>query len=153
MLTASCLATRIITGFRNRRADRGGMALIGKEQLFRQSGLQFMPFNTIYQLYAMVKAGSPKLESSRNLAADSGFAHVLHADRSERSCEFTMATTTQLYNPKTRCWNTPLLDQLQIPKGLFLPPVPPGTIIGALTRRKFVGVKRPCLGGDCRSYA
>lgn len=42
-------------------------SLIGKEKLFLQSGLQFMPFNTLYQLYAMKKAHSPKLEQADTL--------------------------------------------------------------------------------------
>ncbi len=118
-------------------------ALIGKEQLYAQSGLQFMPFNTIYQLYAMVKAGSPKLRAAETLLLTPDL--LVYMLTNKRSCEFTMATTTQLYNPKTRSWNTPLLDQLQIPKGLFLPPVPPGTKIGALSEEVCRELNVPAL--------
>lgn len=104
--------------------------LVGAEELFRQSGLQFMPFNTLYQLYAMKKAASPKLDAARTLLLTPDLlAYMLTG---VRSCEFTMATTTQLFHPEKRAWNKELMDRLGIPSGLFLDPVQPGSRIGPL---------------------
>lgn len=105
--------------------------LIGQEVLFRQSGLQFMPFNTLYQLYAMKKAASPRLDIAQTLLLTPDLLAYLLTG--VKSCEFTMATTTQLYNPGTKMWNTWLMDKLGIPSRMFIEPVHPGTIIGSLT--------------------
>jgi len=105
--------------------------LVGQRELFEQSGLQFMPFNTLYQLYAMKKAASPKLDVARTLLLTPDLLAYLLTG--VRSCEFTMATTTQLYHPGEQRWNTELMEKLGIPTGLFLDPVHPGTILGPLT--------------------
>lgn len=105
--------------------------LIGKDRLYEQGGLQFMPFNTINQLYAMKKANSPKLDvASTLLLTPDLLAYFLTG---EKVCEFTMATTTQLYHPKEQQWNTALMDQLGIPSQLFMEPIHPGTIFGTLS--------------------
>jgi rhamnulokinase len=105
--------------------------LIGPQALFEQSGLQFMPFNTLYQLYAMRKAASPKLDMAHTLLLTPDLLAYLLTG--VKSCEFTMATTTQLYHPGTQAWNTELMDRLGIPSRLFLDPVHPGTILGPLS--------------------
>jgi rhamnulokinase len=105
--------------------------LIGREKLFLESGLQFMPFNTIYQLYAMKKANSPKLEQAETLLLTPDL--LMYFLTGEKVCEFTMATTTQLFNPITRSWNSGLMDQLGIPSHIFLDPLYPGIHFGHLT--------------------
>jgi rhamnulokinase len=105
--------------------------LIGEEKLFLESGLQFMPFNTIYQLYAMKKASSPKLEQAETLLLTPDL--LMYFLTGKKVCEFTMATTTQLFNPVTRSWNTGLMDQLGIPSHIFLDPLHPGIPFGQLT--------------------
>ncbi|GGD97876.1 rhamnulokinase [Paenibacillus nasutitermitis] len=106
-------------------------AMIGEDKLFRESGLQLMPFNTIYQLYAMKKAGSVPLEHAQTLLLTPDL--LTYFLTGVKACEFTMATTTQLFRPDERVWNEPLMDRLGIPSGLFLAPVHPGTETGRLT--------------------
>ncbi|GIO16077.1 carbohydrate kinase [Cohnella xylanilytica] len=106
-------------------------SLVGREELFRQGGLQLMAFNTIYQLYAMRKANSPKLDIAKTLLLTPDLLAYLLTG--VRVCEFTMATTTQLFHPERRKWNTELMERLGIPPGLFLDPIRPGTAIGPLT--------------------
>lgn len=106
-------------------------ALIGQEALFKQSGLQFMPFNTLYQLYAMKKVASPKLDIAKTLLLTPDLLAFLLTG--VKVCEFTMATTTQLFHPLTQKWNTELMERLGIPSDLFLTPIHPGTLIGPLT--------------------
>ncbi|MUT67207.1 rhamnulokinase family protein [Paenibacillus sp. NEAU-GSW1] len=105
-------------------------ALIGKEALFQQGGLQFMPFNTVYQLYAMRKASSPKLDAARTLLLTPDLLVYFLTGR--KVCEFTMATTTQLFHPEKQAWNTELLERLGIPSTMLLEPIHPGTRIGPL---------------------
>jgi rhamnulokinase len=106
--------------------------LEGKDRLYRESGIQFMPFNTIYQLYAMRKASSPKLDCAETLLLTPDL--LVYLLTGVRACEYTMATTTQLMLPGTRTWNVELMGQLGIPSRLFLKPVEPGTIVGPLSR-------------------
>lgn len=105
--------------------------LIGEGRLFLKSGLQFMPFNTIYQLYAMKKMHSPKLDMAHTLLLTPDLLAYLLTG--VKVCEFTMATTTGLFHPGTRAWNKPLMEQLGLPAAAFLDPVLPGTRVGALT--------------------
>lgn len=105
-------------------------ALIGSESLFSQSGLQFMPFNTLYQLYAMKKAGSPKLDVAKTLLLTPDL--LVYLLTGHKNCEFTMATTTQLFHPEKREWNRELMERLGIPSHMFLEPVEPGKPIGPL---------------------
>ncbi|MBD2867471.1 rhamnulokinase [Paenibacillus arenilitoris] len=107
------------------------IARFGKESLYEQGGLQFMPFNTINQLFAMSKAASPKLAAADTLLLTPDLlAYFLTG---KKVCEFTMATTTQLYRPKEQAWNTELMEKLGIPSRLFLEPIHPGRTIGPLT--------------------
>jgi rhamnulokinase len=106
-------------------------ALVGRRELYEQGGLQFMPFNTIYQLYAMAKARTPRLDAAETLLLTPDLITYLLTGR--KVCEFTMATTTQLLHPLTKTWNTPLMERLGIPPRLFLDVVPPGTRVGPLS--------------------
>jgi len=103
----------------------------GKERLFAESGLQFMPFNTIYQLHAMKKAGSPKLDQAETLLLMPDL--LLYFLTGVKICEFTNATTTQLIHPHTQTWNRELMSELGLPPGMFLEPTHAGTIVGRLT--------------------
>jgi rhamnulokinase len=105
--------------------------LIGKDSLYEQGGLQFMPFNTVNQLYAMKKAGSPKLAAASTLLLTPDL--LTYFLTGEKVCEFTMATTTQLFEPKEQKWNSALMEKLGIPSQIFLDPIHPGTRIGPLT--------------------
>jgi len=49
-----------------------------------------------------------------------------------KACEFTMATTTQCYDPRQRAWSQPLLEALSIPTHIFPEVVQPGTVLGAV---------------------
>lgn len=105
-------------------------SMLGEYELYRQGGLQFMPFNTIYQLYAMRKANSPKLDIAETLLLTPDLLAYLLTGR--KVCEFTMATTTQLFHPELQAWNVPLMEHLGIPSKLFLDPIQPGSKIGPL---------------------
>ncbi|WP_019636056.1 rhamnulokinase [Paenibacillus fonticola] len=116
---------------------------IGSEQLFRESGLQFMPFNTLYQLYAMKKAGSPKLEMAQTLLLTPDLLNYFLTGH--KACEFSMATTTQLYDPVKGAWNLPLMERLGLPGAIFLDPVEPGTVIGELSEAVCAELEVPPL--------
>lgn len=104
---------------------------IGTDELYQQTALQNMPFNTIYQLFAMNQASSVQLGVAKHFLMISDLLAYLLTGR--RTNEYTMATTTQLVHPTGRTWNTSLMDLLLIPSQLFSDPIQPGEIIGPLT--------------------
>ena len=103
----------------------------GRQNIFDATGIQFMQFNTLYQLYAMVINQSPEFEIAETmLMMPSLFTYFFSGQKVN---EFTHVTTTQMYNPRTGTWATDLLAQLGIPTGIFEAEiVPPGTIVGDL---------------------
>lgn len=107
--------------------------LVGKDTLYEQSGLQCMPFNTIYQLFAMKKATSPKLDFAHTLLLTPDL--LTYFLTGKKVCEFTMATTTQLFLPEQKAWNYELMQRLGIPRHIFLDPIQPGQFVGSLTNQ------------------
>jgi rhamnulokinase len=105
--------------------------LIGTEELYRQTGLQNMPFNTIYQLYAMIKFRSPKLDIARHLLMIPDLIAYMLTGRI--TCEYTAASTTQMLHPDQKTWNKSLMETVGIPLQLFTDPIRPGELIGPLT--------------------
>jgi rhamnulokinase len=103
---------------------------IPRERIYDLTGIQFLPFNTLFQLYALRLSGSPLLGMAEDLLfMPDLFTYLLSG---ERSTEFTYATTSQLYNPVSEAWETELLDLLELPASLMQPLVSPGTVVGSL---------------------
>lgn len=103
-------------------------AKVPREEIFAQTGIQFMPINTLYQLLSMVESQSPQLEiASTFLTAPDLLNYWLTGTK---VCEFSNATTTQLFNPSTGTWATNLMARLGIPSHMFPEIVQPGTRLG-----------------------
>jgi len=105
-------------------------AQIPPHVIFSRTGIQFLPFNTIYQLYALKEAKSPWLqEGNRLLMIPDLLRYFLTG---EMHNEFTNATTTQLYNPVKGAWDGELLRLLDLPKSWFGDVLKPGQQAGSL---------------------
>ncbi len=103
---------------------------IPKSEIFKRTGIQFLPFNTIFQLYALKLADSPLLrETDRFLMIPDLLRYFLTG---EKVSEFSNATTTQLYNPTLGQWDTELLQRLGLPDSWFGTIVQPGAGAGKL---------------------
>ncbi len=107
-------------------------AICGREEIFAETGLQFMELNTLYQLIAMKFQNSPLLEAAESFLMIPDLFHWLLTG--VKTNEFTDASTTQFYNPRTKGWSTKLLDRFGIPTRMLGEIVPPGTRLGALRR-------------------
>ncbi len=105
-------------------------SIVPQNEIFAHTGLQFMQFNTLYQLLAMKLAGSPLLDMAQTLLMMPDLFHWLMTGR--KSNEFTDATTTQFYNPVEGGWAGELLGKLDLPAGILGPISPPGTDLGPL---------------------
>ncbi|TYC21381.1 rhamnulokinase [Micromonospora sp. MP36] len=99
---------------------------LGAERLYRTTGLQQLPFNTLYQLVAA--AGSPQLAAARRLLLIPDL--IAYWLTGEVTAEITNASTTQLYDLRRRAWATDLMADAGIPAYLFPPLREPGTRIG-----------------------
>ena len=106
-------------------------AAISREQMFANTGLQFMELNTAYQLYAMRLEQSPLLDVAERFLMIPDFLHWQLCG--EKCNEYTNASTTQLLDPQTGGWSTTVLRALELPEHIFLPPVQPGTVLGNIT--------------------
>jgi rhamnulokinase len=102
--------------------------LVGREKIFRHTGLQFMQFNTLYQLLAMKWGRSPLLEIAETFLMMPDLFHWLMTG--VKTNEFTNATTTQFFNPITHDWARELLEEFELPSHILLPISEPGSRIG-----------------------
>jgi rhamnulokinase len=119
--------------YRDARTD-GVMDAVFKrvpaDEIYAITGIQFLPFNTLYQLYAACQA-TPKLidAASTMLTVPDLFNYWLTGSP---VAEYTNATTTQFVDARTRYWATELLSELGIPTRLLPPVVEAGTMLGRL---------------------
>jgi len=103
---------------------------VSRSEIFNQSGLQFMRFNTLYQLLALQNVNSPLIDAAESLLLMPDLFHWLLTG--EKANEYTNATTTQFYNPQEKRWATELFDSFSLPQKLLGQVVPPGTELGPL---------------------
>ena len=104
--------------------------LVAREEIFEQTGLQFLEINTLYQLLSMAERNSQQLRVARTFLMMPDLFNFWLTGR--KACEFSNATTTQFYNPRTDGWATDLLNRLNIPVDMLPEVVPPGTSLGPL---------------------
>jgi rhamnulokinase len=105
---------------------------VPREEIYSTTGIQFLPFNSLYQLFAAKRATPRVLEAAKGMLMIPDLFHYWMTGNAV--CEVTNATTTQMVNVTTRSWATELLDRLALPSSVPGTIVEPGTIIGALAR-------------------
>jgi len=117
--------------YRDHRTD-GVMADVqnelGKTALYQLTGIQFLPFNTLYQLKAMVDAKPDWLAQVTDFVMIPDYLAYRLTGKLNR--EYTNATTSQLVNIETNDWDTTLLDYLNLPRRWFGQIKQPGNQIG-----------------------
>jgi rhamnulokinase len=120
-----------IVHYRDSRTDgmlEKAFRRIPKAEIFAHTGIQFMQLNTAYQLLSLVESESPLLQVAETFLMVPDLLNYWLTG--EKVCEFTNATTTQLYNPITGNWSDELIMRLNIPRQIFPAIVPPATPIG-----------------------
>lgn len=120
--------------YRDHRTD-GVMAQVindlGKENLYRKTGIQFLPFNTIYQLKALADRQPELLSQVEHLLLIPDYLHYRLTGCINH--EYTNASTTQLLNLDSGEWDKELLEYLGIPESWFTKPSQPGQTLGCWT--------------------
>lgn len=111
-------------------------------ELYAHTGIQFQPFNTVYQLYADKLAGRLEGVTDFLMAPE----YLLWRLTGVKAHEYTNATTTGLVNAQTGEYDRELVEKLGLPQALFRPLAQPGTVLGPLLRSVAEEV-----GGNCRA--
>jgi rhamnulokinase len=120
-------------GYRDSRTD-GAMESffqkVRRNRVYELTGVQFLRFNSLFQLEATVRERSPLLEVATDLLFIPDLLNYLLTGI--KKTEFTFATTSQLYNPVKKNWEEELLAALGLPGTLMQKIVQPGDRIGDL---------------------
>jgi rhamnulokinase len=103
---------------------------VSREKIFQATGLQFAQFNTLYQLLALKERNSSALEYAKTLLFMPDLFHYLFSG--VKKSELSIASTSQMYDPRNKRWATGLLQQLDLPAHLLGELVPSGTVLGNL---------------------
>ena len=105
--------------------------VISKKEVYDITGIQFLNFNSIFQLYAMQKEGNSALKAAQKiLFVPDALSWMLTGNE---VCEYTIASTSQLLDPRTKQLDERLLASIGLTRSKFGKMVTPGTIIGVLT--------------------
>lgn len=103
---------------------------ISKEELYRITGNQIMEINTAFQLLSLRKTRPSVLERAKTLLfMPDLFAFMLTG---EKHTEYSIASTAQLLDAKSRTWSPLVLEKFGIPRALFPDIIPTATPIGHL---------------------
>jgi rhamnulokinase len=123
---------RTASGVENTRAK------VDWPAIYAETGIQFMSLNTIYQLAAEPPERLARVKQLL-LIGDAFNYFCSGVARNEAS----LASTTQLYNPKTRTWSKKLLDALKLREEMFAPICPSGTKLGPMKKNLATEVGLP----------
>ena len=105
--------------------------VIPPREVYDVTGIQFLNFNSLFQLYAMRREQNSSLRHAcKILFIPDALSWMLTGNE---VCEYTIASTSQLLNPRTKQLDERLLASLQLSRSRFGKIVNPGTVIGVLT--------------------
>ena len=113
---------------RTRGAMEQVFARVPREEIFERTGIQFLPFNTLFQLHAHAADRMPD-EAARLLMIPDLVNFFL---TESAVTEYTNATTTQMVNAASGTWDREMLDRLELPSSLLCEIIPAGSDLGLL---------------------
>jgi rhamnulokinase len=119
--------------YRDARTDRTYAAAQkspGRELIFAETGIQFMPINTLYHLLDDLERSPRLLEIADQFLTIADYLHFLLSGVA--AIEQSLASTTQLYNPTSGTWSDRLIETFGFPRHIFPRLVPSGTRLGPL---------------------
>lgn len=104
---------------------------VDKKTVYDITGIQFMNFNSIFQLYAMKLNNDSALKNAKKiLFVPDALSYMLTG---EAVCEYTIVSTSELLDPRTKEIDPTLLNALGLERSQFGRMITPGTQIGVLT--------------------
>jgi rhamnulokinase len=132
--------------YRDPRTDgmvEKALEIVPQFDIFQHTGLQFMQFNTLFQLLALKQKNPEILDKAKSFLMIPDFFNYQLCGK--KNNEFTNATTTQLFDPKLKQWSDFLLDKFELPRDIFLDVVQPFTDLGKLNSSIASSVGMPDL--------
>ena len=109
------------------------MKMHDKREVYDRTGIQFMEFNTLFQLDTLRHNGCTALENAdKILFTPDALIYMLTA---KALCEYTIASTSQMLNPNTGDLDAELLRSIGLDRSQFGPMTQPGTVIGPLSEQ------------------
>ena len=103
---------------------------VPREEIFEATGVQFMQLNSLYQLLAMKESRSSALECASTLLFVPDLFNYLFTG--VRKAEFSIASTSQFYDPRQKTWAKSMLEKLGLPTKILPEIIPSGTVLGNL---------------------
>ena len=105
-------------------------AVIPADELYSGTGIQYQPFNTVYQLMALKREHPEQLEKAEWLLMIPEYFHFKLTGVKQN--EYTNATSTNLVSAEGKCWDREIISRLGLPNGIFHDLAMPGTVLGNL---------------------
>lgn len=112
--------------YRDARTN-GVMERLSSPKIYQETGIQFLPFNTIFQLEA---TSQETFKKAKHFLTIPDYIHHQLSLEEQIVCEYTNATTTQLLDAKTGQWSSALLEQVGAPREIFPTIIQPGSGLG-----------------------
>ena len=106
---------------------------VSRAEIFERTGLQFMSINTLYQLYALRRRRSPLLDNAHSLLMMADLFNCWLCGKKVN--EFSIATTSQCYDPREKKWAKAMIGKFGLPSHIFGKIVHPGTVLGGLLQQ------------------
>jgi rhamnulokinase len=106
------------------------LQIVPRTEIFARTGCQFLPINTLYQLYALRQARTEMLERAATLLLIPDLLRFFLTG--EATTEATIASTTQFLSIATGDWDRALLERLELPTNFLTAIVAPATPAGRL---------------------
>ena len=115
---------------RNNGMMEAAFAEVPSAEIFGKTGIQFMQINTLFQLFAMRYHSDAQLELADTLLMMPDLLHYWLTGR--KAAEYTIASTSQMLDARSRGWATGLLARLGLPTHILPPIVEPGAVLGPI---------------------
>jgi rhamnulokinase len=131
-------------------------AKVPREKVFEATGIQFMQLNSLYQYYAMRHdQRSPLLDCADKLLFMPDLFNYLFTGVAKG--EFSIATTSQMYDPRKKAWAVDMLQKLDLPTRILPEIIPSGTVVGPLrddiAKECGAAAKIPVIAPGCHDTA
>lgn len=114
--------------------------IVPKKEIYQETGIQFLKFNTLYQLLSMVRENSPVLEKAETMLFIPDLLNYFLTG--VKRSEYTITSTSQMYDPVRGDWARGLLSKLGIPERILTDIISAGNVVGNLqgTLRQELGI-------------
>ena len=90
---------------------------LGTEFIYTATGIQFMPFNTLFQFAWHKRNRSPELKGAESFLFTPDFYRYLLTG--QRHTEWTIASTSQMADVHARTWHAGIFEKLRVPMGIM----------------------------------